>query len=229
MKIKTHKVLLLFTFFLFLSFSSYSAPCYGTKMPKEKEFFAGVGSYTIFKRDLEDGYGSLRSLQNFLLLSYGIFDWLSLDLKVGAGYIKQHPFGSDEIDYPTAFSGGYGLRLKVYNKKKVQAVFGFQHISVHPRKARLQEENKAILDDWQVSFLASYEFPLITPYAGVEWSRVDYIHWQGDRRKRRMSDLTKSIGLVVGFDFPLKEKFWLNLEGQFFDAKALSFSVNFSF
>jgi hypothetical protein len=58
---------------------------------------------------------------------------------------------------------------------------------------------------------------------------VDYIHKVGDNRKRRMSDPSKSFGLIAGFDLPLTKKIWLNLEGSAFDSEALSFSLNYSF
>ncbi len=208
----------------------YAALCYGTKMPEKKEFFTGLETHAIFKRYLEDEYGKLRSFQNFLLISYGVYDWLSLDLKGGAGNIKQHPVGSDEIDYSSNFAGGYGFRLKLYDDKKIKTVFGFQHISVHPKSIHLGTiKNRAILDDWQVSLLASYDFKKITPYLGTRWSRIDYIHTVADSRKRKMSDSTKSIGFIFGLDLPLTKKAWLNLEGQLFDSEAVAFSLNFSF
>jgi hypothetical protein len=199
-------------------------------MPQQKEFFMGLQTRAIFKRYLENEYGKLRSLQHFLLLSYGVFDWLSIDLKGGAGYIKQHPVGSDEVDYPSSFAGGYGFRLKLYEREKVKMVFGFQHISVHPKKVHLgATKHQAVLDDWQYSFLASYDFKKITPYLGTRWSRLDYIHWQEEDRKRKMSDLTKDIGLILGLNFHLTQKIWLNLEGSFFDSEAVAASLNFSF
>jgi hypothetical protein len=210
--------------------SSYAAPCYGTKLPWKKEFFLGAQTHSIFKRYLEDEYGKLRSLQNFLLLSYGVYDWLSIDLKGGSGNIKQHPLASDEVDYASNFAGGYGFRLKFYDRKKVKMVFGFQHISLHPKSRHLGEvKNKAILDDWQTSLLVSADFKKITPYLGTRWSRVDYIHAQGDDRKRKMSDLTKSYGFIYGFDLPLTKKIWINLEGSAFDSEAFAFSINYSF
>jgi hypothetical protein len=210
--------------------SSYAAPCYGTKMPGLYKFFAGVQTHNIFNRYLENEYGEVRSLQHFFQLSYGAYEWLSIDLKGGAGYIKQHPLGSDEVDYPSGFAGGYGFRVKFYDEEKIKAVFGFQHVSVHPQKIELEDvENTGVLDDWQVSLLASYEFKKLTPYLGTKWSRVDYIHWVEDDRERRMSDLTKSLGLVCGLDFPLTDKTWLNLEGQLFDTEAVSFSINYQF
>ncbi len=216
--------------FLFLPLFGYAAPCYGTKTPLKNKFFMGLQTHSLFKRYLEDDYGKVRSTQHLLLLSYGVYDWLSVDLKGGAGNIKQHPVGSDEVDYTSSFTGGYGLRVKFLNQDRIKAVLGFQHISVHPKSSRLGDtRHRAILDDWQWSLLVSYDFKKITPYLGTKWSRVDYIHKIEEDRKRRMSDFTKSIGLVTGFDLPITEKVWLNLEGQWFDGEALAFSVNYSF
>jgi len=209
---------------------SYAAPCYGTKMPLKNKFFMGLETHSIFKRYLEDEFGKARSIQHFFLLSYGVFDWLSVDLKGGAGNVLQHPVASDEVDYASSFSGGYGLRVKFLNQDRIKAVLGFQHISVHPEHRDLGAvRNEAILDDWQWSLLASYNLRRVTPYLGTKWSRIDYIHRLDGNRKRRMSDLTKSIGLVAGFDLPVTERVWLNLEGQWLDGEAMAFSVNYSF
>ena len=224
------KISLLFILIFCWVLSSYAAPCYGTRMPGKKEFTTGLQTHSIFKRYLENGYGKLRSTQRFFLLSYGVYDWLSIDLKGGAGNIKQHPLGSDELDYSSSFAGGYGFRLKLYEQKKIKMVSGFQHISVHSRELHLGDtEHKAILDDWQFSFLVSRDFFKVTPYLGTRWSRLDYIHRSAGDRKRVMSDLTKGIGLIVGLDLPVTERVWFNLEGQFFDSGALAFSANYSF
>jgi len=199
-------------------------------MPEKREFVVGLQTHSIFKRYLEDQLGELRSLQHLFLISYGIFDWLSIDLKGGVGNIKQHPPGSDEVDYTSRFAGGYGFRCKLYEEKKLRLVFGFQHISVHPRSVHIEgARNKAIIDDWQVSFLASYTIAKFTPYLGTKWSRVDYIHKIGDSRKRRMSDATKSIGVVFGTDMLIRDDLWLNLEGQAVDGESLAFSINYKF
>lgn len=221
--------LLLVSFFCFQSVS-YAAPCYGTKMPEKNRFFGGLQTYNIFKRNLEDNLGKVKSMQHFILLSYGVYQWLSIDLKGGVGNIKQAPLDADSADYPYAFAGGYGLRLKFYDRDKLDAVLGFQHISVHPKSIHINNlKNRGILDDWQVSLLASYDCGKWAPYIGTKWSRVDYIHWVGEDRKRRMSDFTRSFGLITGFDLPVNEKLWFNLEGQFFDGTALSASLNYSF
>lgn len=224
------QIVILVSGFWFLVTNSYAAPCYGTKMPRKKGIFMGAQTHSIFKRYLEDEFGKLRSTQHLFLLSYGVFDWLSLDLKGGAGNIKQHPVGSEEIDYASSFAGGYGFRLRVFAQKDFKAAFGFQHISIHPKSSRLGDSrNRAILDDWQCSLLVSYDYKKITPYLGTKWSRVDYIHKVEENRKRRVSDLTKDIGLVLGLDFSLSQKTWLNLEGQLFDGETLAVSVNYSF
>jgi len=216
--------------FCILHYPCYAAPCYGTKMPKKKELFMGLQTHAIFKRYLEDEYGKVRSFQNFLLISYGVCDWLSIDLKGGAGYIRQHPVGSDEVDYPSNFAGGYGFRLKLYDAKKIKTVFGFQHISIHPQSIHLGTvKNRAILDDWQFSLLGSYDFKKVTPYLGTRWSRIDYIHTVSDSRKRVMSDSGKSVGFIIGLDLPLTKNTWLNFEGQLFDSEAVAFSMNFGF
>ncbi|MFA5276093.1 MAG: hypothetical protein WC417_04280 [Candidatus Omnitrophota bacterium] len=220
-------------FILLLSLSlknSFAAPSYGTRLPEKNKIDIGLQNYTILKRYQENNLGSLKSGENFLLLSYGVFDWFSIDLKGGAGNIKQHPQGSAEIDYATNFAGGYGFRLKFFDKDNMKAVFGFQHISVHPySKISAGVKNKAILDDWQVSLLGSYSFKICTPYLGTRWSRVDYIHWTDGSRKRVMSDPDKSIGLITGIDIPVTKKIWFNAEGQFFDSSAFSLSLNYSF
>ncbi|MFA4889059.1 MAG: hypothetical protein WC628_05755 [Candidatus Omnitrophota bacterium] len=213
-----------------LSTVTYAAPAYGTKLPKQKQLFAGLQSYTIFRSNLEKSYGRLLSQQEFLLVSFGIFDWLSLDLKGGAGNIKLRGSDSGKLDYPTYLGGGYGFRLQLLEKGPVRAVFGFQHISIHPKTIYIGAvKHKSVLDDWQFSVLASYAFKKITPYMGARWSRRDYIHWQDGSRKLVKSDLSESVGLIAGLDLPLTEKYWVNLEGSFFDAEAFAFSLSYGF
>jgi len=207
-----------------------AAPCYGTTMPERKKFFAGFESYSIFKRFQESDLGKVRSQQQFFGISYGVFDWWSIDAKAGGGSIRQRPPDGEEVRYPSSFAGGYGLRFRLLDKNNLKAVFGFHHISTHPKTKHVGSvKNKAILDDWQTSLLLSYNFKRAEPYLGTRWSRVDYIHWQGATRKRVMSDLTKDIGLVAGANIALTERIWLNIEGQAFDSEALAVSLNYHF
>ena len=107
-------------------------------------------------------------------------------------------------------------------------VFGFQHISVHPHHEFIDNtKRKVIFDDWQLSYLISYNMRLFTPYVGIKLSRGDLIEWIGEERKRRSSEDREALGVVLGLDFNLNKKLWFNLEARFLDEKAVSFSFNF--
>jgi len=207
-----------------------AAPAYGTRLPEKSHLVVGGQTHAVLNRDLGDTNGEMNSLQHFLLLSFGITDWLSLDLKGGAGDIEQDPDGGNKIQYPAYVGGGYGFRVRLYNEEKVKAVFGFQHISIHPYSVFIgNTKNKAVLDDWQFSLLGSYDLKWFTPYGGVKWSRMDYIHWEEDFRDRKQSDSDKFTGLVTGVDIPLGKQAWINVEGQFLDSQAVAVSVNYQF
>ena len=213
-----------------LSNPCLAAPSYGTKMPQKEQFHIGGQTYLVAERELEGQNGEIKSIQHFLLISYGVTDWFSLDLKGGAGDTHQKPPRADEISYPAYLGGGYGFRLRLYEQEQTKLVFGFQHISIHPYSIFIGNvKHKAVIDDWQLSFLASRQLEHLTPYIGMRWSRMDYIHWVDDVRNRVKSDLDRSIGLLVGTDIPLSEKIWLNIEGQFFDAQAVAASILFHF
>jgi hypothetical protein len=207
-----------------------AAPCYGTAMPEKHRAVVGVQSYTVINRYLEQEYGSLRSQQEFVLLSLGVTEWLSLDLKGGFGNVKQRPLTGAEIDYPAYLGGGYGFRVRVLEHGRFKSVAGFQHISVHPYSVQLNDTgNKAVLDDWQWSWLASCAFSRATPYAGIRGSRMDYIHWWDGRRERKrvQSDTSHPLGVIAGVDVPLGERVWINLEGSFVDGEAVAVSLNY--
>ncbi len=224
------KTLLCLLFCFSVPVLAHAAPCYGTKMPKQKQFFGGLQTYTVFNRDLENNYGKMHSLQDFFLISYGVFDWLSLDLKGGGGNIRQRAGTGPDINYHTFLGGGYGVRLKLYDHDDTKAVFGFQHISIHPHTVSIgASKHKAVWDDWQFSALISHDIFHVTPYIGTRWSWMNQIHWTDGVRKLEKSDLGKSVGLIVGTDIPLTKKTWVNVEGQFFDAAAVSGSINFAF
>ena len=223
-------VLTLLISVFFVPLSSFAAPCYGTKMPVKGEFFSGLEYYGILERELEPDQGKVRSNQSFFLISYGIFDWLSLDLKVGAGDIKRYDAPKDNVYYSAKFDGGYGFRVKLYEKERIKFVGGFQHISVHPFTVHLNNKKyKSVLDDWQLSLIGSYDFSRITPYVGTRLSRTDYINWIDNTRKRNMSDTDKCAGLIAGADIPVTEKMWLNIEASFFDSEAVALSLNARF
>ncbi len=207
-----------------------AAPAYGTRLPDKFHLVVGGQTHVVFNRGLEDANGEMSSIQHFLLLSFGIADWLSLDLKGGAGDIEQDPDNGNKIQYPAFMGGGYGFRVRLCNDERVKAVLGFQHISIHPYSVFIgNTKNKAVLDDWQLSLLGSYDLKWLTPYAGVKWSRMDYIHWVEDFRKRKQSDSSDVAGLVAGIDIPFGKRTWINIEGQFLDSQAVAASINYQF
>ena len=224
-----------FLILLFLVFNScvYSAPCYGTKMPSRYQWFWGTEVNYIAKRDLEANHGSFRSAQCFLTASFGLTDWLCLDGAAGQGFVKYSPGLIQEIDYDSAFAGKYGIRTKIFEMEKIplSSVFGFQHISVHPRHNIINNiKRRLIFDDWQLSLLLSYDgLKQFSPYIGGKMSRGDLIEWYNDNRKRRKSEDSRSIGFVCGFNLFLTDDCWLNLETRFFDEKAASLGINYAF
>jgi hypothetical protein len=223
------RIIVFFLSFMMCSIS-YAAPTYGTRMPKQKQIYGGLQSYSVLNHHLEDNYGKISSQQEFALISIGVFDWMSLDFKGGAGNIDSRPKVGPDINYNTFLGGGYGLRFKFYDDEHTKAVFGFQHISIHPWSKSVNGiKNKAVLDDWQFSLLASHDLWNMSPYVGTRFAWMNQIHWMNGTRKLEKSDLGRSVGLVVGTDIPLSSRTWLNVEGQFFDTPSVAGSINFSF
>jgi len=230
MRIKSHLIYSSLIFLTLIPVETSAAPAYGTKLPGQWQFQIGAQSYTVFERKLYRDQGEIRSQQQFLNISLGFTDWFTLDLKGGSGDIEQKPDIGNAIKYETYVGGGYGFRLKFLDTEKTDAVFGFQHISIHPVTQIIDGvKHKAVLDDWNWSFLVGHRLGMVEPYAGVRWSRMDYIHWVDNERKRVKSDLDRSTGAILGFNIFLKEDFWLNVEGNAFDTEALAAGFNYQF
>ena len=111
---------------LLIPFNAWAAPAYGPTLPERHHLVAGVQSYTVFERKLFRDEGEMRSQQQFLLLSYGITDWLSLDLKGGSGDIEKKPDIGNANRYQTYVGGGYGFRIKWLDTEKTTSVRGIQ-------------------------------------------------------------------------------------------------------
>ena len=103
----------------------------------------------------------------------------------------------------------------------MKAIFGFQHISVHPNSQIVNnKKNQIILDDWQLSTLLSKGFNRFTPYLGMKLSRLDFIHKVDGVRKRKKCE--DNFGVFVGTDIYIKDEFRINLEGRFIDEVAIA-------
>lgn len=208
-----------------------AAPAYGTKMPEKNKVFGGYQHYVIRERDLNKDHGVMQSRQNHILLSYGVTDWLSLDLKASLGTIKHDSSAGSGVKYnEPLWGGGYGFRVRIFEKGPIKSVVGFQHISIHPKTVKGNgEKNNAILDDWQGSWLVSYDLKEFTPYAGVRYGTVDYIHYLDNSGDRHLTAEGRRTDLVLGLDVPLTERVWLNLEGATGGGEAFAGSLNFHF
>jgi hypothetical protein len=207
---------------------SFSAPCYGTDMPKKGQWYKGFESNIVLERELEEPYGEIEANQYFIDLSYGLKSWLSLDGKLGIGDFTYRPDNSYKIDYDTNFAGGYGFRIRVFQQERynLKGVLGFQHVSLHPGAENINnDKNEAILDDWQLSGLISKGFGFLTPYAGCKFSKCYLVHKVNeDTRKRRESD-EPSLGIVLGADVSIRKDWKINLEGRFIDETAFSLGL----
>jgi hypothetical protein len=216
-----------------MSGSAQAAPAYGTKMPKAKQAFWGVQHYFIARRNLNNDSGSLRSQQNHLLLSYGVTDWLSLDLKASlySSFTHKGVDGADLEKYGNpVWGGGYGFRIRLYENGPWKVVTGFQHISIHPKTIKANGvKNNAIMDDWGGSTLVSYDLKKFTPYAGIAYSTLDYLHRIDNDANRINSDKHRYAGLVVGADIPVNKRIWFNVETDWRDGGAAAASLNMAF
>ena len=225
-------VLVVACFLVFFARTAGASPAYGTKMPAKEQVFMGLQYYSLNHAALNNGLGSVHSRQNYFTLSYGLTDWLALDLKASLYSTFRHdPHAGRPMDYERPlWGGGYGLRIKAYESGPVKAVVGFQHFSIHPRTVKANgEKDNGILEDWQGSALVSYDLKHFTPYAGARYTLLDYIHRLNDQRKMIKADGNWRAGFVTGVDIPVSSKVWVNLEGAAGGGESVAASLNFHF
>ncbi len=212
---------------------SSAAPSNGTRFPLKHKVELGYEYNMMFERQMDRQYGDLSSQNHFYTVSFGVFDWLSLDGKIGIGDVTQK--NSDHLprlEYNTGFAGGYGLRLRVFEYKRygIRAIAGFQHISVHPQDRSIDDDKyESFLDDWQVSGLVAKDFKFLTLYAGLKGSDCEIVYKLNKHdKKRRFSEY--HIGLASGAEIYLFDnKARFSIEGRFFDETALSASASYLF
>lgn len=208
-----------------------AAPCYGTHMPQKKKWFGGIEYNFVIERKFQHNHGRVKNPGQLLMLSYGVFDWLSIDLKGGSGKItyKDSEYGDQE--FSTSFSGGYGFRIRLREDKdkNIKIVTGFQHISVHPKRVHTTDGRyTVVVDEWQGSCLGSMQIKQFNPYLGFKYETYDLIRWINDANRKRYKS-EDNWGLVLGTDFWIKKNLKLNLEYHLLDEKAASISVGFDF
>lgn len=201
-----------------------AAPTYGTNMPEKGRGLSGYQANIIFKHDLSDSYGNIKSTQHFYDISYGVFDWFSLDAKIGMGDLRQKGGIYPKVEYGTGFAGGYGFRLRALNDpiNKVRVVAGFHHISVHPADRAINSDKyESFLDDWQCSLVVSKDIGHFTPFLGAKASRCDFVYKVNEIDRKRRRPLYYG-GLVAGCSISLPKGLSVVVESHFIDESSLS-------
>ncbi len=210
-----------------------AAPSNGTKLLERGKIEAGYEFNNMFKRPLERPYGKMSTADNFFILSIGVFDWLTLDGKIGAGneMVKEGE-RLPKLDFHAGFAGGYGFRARLFEHAGtgVRVIAGAQHICAHPAPRSVGDDKyESILDDWQVSGLVTRKFKYVTPYLGMKLSDCEFIYTinKHDRKRRYSLD---HIGFIFGSDFLFfEDKIRVNVEARLFDENAFSTAVAYTF
>lgn len=209
----------------------HAAPTDGTDVPLKNGCITGYQNNTIFKHDLSDSYGNIKSSQNYYTLSYGVFDWLALDGKIGFGNAREKGGVHPKVEHNYGFAGGYGFRLRVLEDEKnnVRIVTGFQHTSTHPASRNLNgDKREAIYEDWQWSLAASKSIGRIKPFAGAKISYGNLIQKTNeiDRKNRPPAYYA---GVFIGCGIKLTKNTFLSVECHFIDETSLSSGIFYTF
>ena len=210
----------------------WAAPSNGTRFPPKAKIEMGYEYNIMFERPLRRSFGDLKTQDNFYTLSLGIFDWLSLDGKIGLGDVTEKSGKLPALEYNTGFAGGYGFRMRVFEDKRLglRAILGGQHICVHPQVRNIENDKyESILDDWQGSAIIAKDFKSSTVYAGISGSDCQIVYKLNKSSKKRVSS-DSYIGLITGAELYLFDgKARVNIEGRFFSETALSTSASWLF
>jgi hypothetical protein len=216
---------------LFTACSISAAPTDGTNIPYKGKYITGYQNNSIFKHDLGKTYGNVRSFQNYYTLSYGVFDWLTLDGKIGFGNVREKGGNHPEVQHNYGFAGGYGFRLRVMDDavNKVRVVTGFQHTSTHPADRNLDgDKHTAIYEDWQLSLVSSKDVGIITPFAGAKISYGNLVQKTNDMDRKNRPPRYYG-GVILGCDVKLTKNTYLSVEGHFIDETSLSAGAYYKF
>lgn len=211
---------------------AWASPVYGTRLPAARQVFWGAQHYYIADSSLDNSLGVLSSQQSYLTMSYGLTEWLALDLKWNLYGTFRHKNSSGvEVAYKdSVWGGGYGFRLRLYELNQISVIAGFGHFSIHPAAIDVDGvKQRGILEDWQGSLLVSRHFTFFSPYSGIRYNLTDYIRYTDDERKMYKADGGRRVGLVCGADVPLTPKTWVNLEADWQDGLSLAAALHWHF
>jgi hypothetical protein len=217
---------------LFLTKPLFSAPTCGTIMPQSRKFQLGVAVNSIFKYKMNNSVDNVKvkSNQAFFTLSYGIFDRLCFDGKIGTGDIRGDKTSNINLDYNVAWGGGYGFRVKAYENEinKIKIIYGVHHISIHPSSEEVNSvKYKPILDDNQVDAIVSKEYDFGIPYVGCKVSKSRLLRRDNSESSSMHSKV--KMGLVFGHDVKTREDTYLNIEARLIDETAFNMGISHIF
>lgn len=216
---------------LLTSYSLYAAPTDGTNIPYKGKYVTGYQNNSIFKHDLGNSYGNVRSDQHYYTLSYGVFDWLTLDGKIGFGSLREKGGVHPKVEHNYGFAGGYGFRLRVLDdaKNKVRIVTGFQHTSTHPASRNLNgDKREAIYEDWQASLVSSKDIGIFTPFAGGKISYGNLIQ-KTNEMDRKNRPPKYYAGAVLGCNVKITKNTYMGVEAHFIDETSLTSGIYYKF
>ena len=217
-------------FFLLLPVICNAAPLYGPDMPKRGQWYMGFETNLVSKRDMNKGLGEAESNQYFYNTSYGVYDWLAFDGKLGVGDVEFDTVDVGPLDGDFGFAGAYGLRFKIYNdeSKKLRAIFGFQHISAHPPHEEVNSvKYTAIWDEWQLSLLLAKDLGKFNPYVGMKASQLYIIRRDNSEKDWSWNGSSDHFGIIIGSNVDLLDNCYINVEGRFIDETAFSAALTY--
>lgn len=80
------------------------------------------------------------------------------------------------------------------------------------------------ISEWHIAPFVAKDFGKVVPYLGVKYSQLEIEPEDGDS-----IDAEENVGIFVGANFKLNERFYLNLEGRFIDETAASLAAMCAF
>jgi len=215
--------------FLFCSIA-WTIPSEGNFLPSFHKSIWGVQFNQILRRDFTKVKGKASTTQYFIKSSFGLTERLFLDGKIGWGNVEFNRENATQIDFPTNFAGGYGLRYLLYEDTRagLRSIFGFQHISCHPLKTELNGvDYRVIWDEWQGSWLLIKQWPRSAFYFGPQYSTTQ-LKYKVDTFRRRLKT-ENCWGAILGVDYKLTKDINFNLETRLFNEWGLNLGVSHQF
>ena len=209
---------------------AFAAPTCGVHMPKKNTVDFGFESYVLRNyKTKDDIQAKLKGEGVFMCLSYGIVDWLVLDLKFGSSSIRNDVFSGTKYDYDANWGGAYGFRWQLYKNDNygIKVITGLQHLSIHPKADNSDTKRKSILDDSQAQLLISKLWKSFDFYIGVKSTIGRFIRKFSGTYETK--SLAEHISAVVGTEFYINDKWHLNLEGRFLQEDSFTVGMRYQF